>query len=128
MPVGQYVYRAVSVHGWVNKSGKPKNQAFRRRWKLKETGEPCENWDEFGLSFGLSAEDACKHLTNPLGVIRLVVERMQLRDFEFDLPIAGHVHVTNVPFYSPKHLPDQVDEANVCSALLIECCDEYTEL
>jgi len=107
LPVGEFVYRAVSEHGWVNKSGKPKPQAFRRRWKLKETGEPRESWDEFGLSFGTSLEDAHRNLTNPLGVIRLSVGKMLLREFEFDEPIAGHVHVTNVPFYSPKHLPDQ---------------------
>jgi hypothetical protein len=128
LPVGEYVYRAVSVKGWVNKSGKPKNQAFRRRWELKESGEPYEHWDQLGLSFGLSPEDACKNLTNPLGVLKLSVERMLVRGFQFDEPIEGHVHVTNIPFYSQAHLPAEIEAANLSSAYMIECCDGYTAL
>ncbi len=87
----------------------------------KDNGEAREVWDEDGLSFGLSPEEACQGLTEHHGVLKLSVERMRVRGFVFDEPIAGHVNVTNMPFYRSEDR----DLATSKAFSLIECFEEF---
>lgn len=121
MPVGPYVYRAVSSKDWVTKSGVPKVPAFRRRWKFKDDGEARRVWDEHGLSFGLSPEDACRGLIENFGILKLSVAKMRVRQFEFDEEAEGHVNVINMPFYRPEDR----DLANAKASSMLECVEEF---
>jgi hypothetical protein len=121
LPLGEYVYRAVKNHSWVNRKGEPKLPAFRRRWQYDDDGNAREHWDEAGLSFGLTPEQACAGLTENFGVMKFSVAKLQGRGFEFDEPTAdGHVNCTNVPFYRPE----DIEAANRNTESMRECCEE----
>lgn len=102
------------------KNGKVKPPAFRRRWQFKDSGEVRETWDDDGLSFGLTPQDACQGLEENFGVLRLSVERMEARGFQFDEPAQGHVNVTNMPFYRAE----ERDLASAKSLQMLECVEE----
>lgn len=119
MLIGDYVYRAVSGESWIRR-GQPKAPAFRRRWKYDAEGKLRECWDEDGLSLGTSPEEACRQLTTNYGVLKLSVEKLRMRGFEFDDPVEGHVCIINMPFYREEDR----DEAAQKALLLLECVEE----
>jgi len=57
------------------------------------------------------------------GVMKLSVEKLRKRGFEFDEPVAGHVNITNVPFYR-KDDEEELKRANESSSWMIECVEE----
>ena len=124
MPLGDYVYRAISSKSWINRNKEVKDPAFRRRWRYNDIGEERELWDDDGLSFGTSPYDACKHLKENFGVAKLSTELMRARGFQFDEPSEGQVHVTNMPFY--RH--EDREAANTKTFQMRECVVEYIEI
>jgi hypothetical protein len=123
LPVGAHVYRAVTLPNAV-KNGKAKPPAFFRRARYNSNGEERKVWDQIGLSFGMSAEEACQGLAErPTHVIKLSVERLAQRNIRFDEPDAnGHINAIDIPF------SDDRDAATKVAFSMIECVEEIIAL
>jgi hypothetical protein len=121
LPLGEYVYRAVTLPNGV-KNKQAKNPAFYRRWRYKPNGEERRVWDEKGLSFGTSVDAACQGLeTAPEFVLKLSVEQLRIRNVQFDEPDeTGHLNATNVPF----DRPEERGALNLMASLMCECVEE----
>jgi hypothetical protein len=69
----------------------------------------------------MTPERACQGLETNFGVIKLSVEKMAARGFEFDQPSDdGHVNVVNMPFYRTE----EMDAAKQQELSLLECVEE----
>jgi hypothetical protein len=120
LPVGEFVYRAIKYENWLRKqTGEAKVPAFRRRWKYDKDGKELEIWDDDGLSFGITSEDACRELNEHFGAAKLSVELLRARNFQFDEPKDGYVHITNAPFYRHDDA-EELKRSEASSMLMLE--------